>query len=171
MLTKQSKADRSAAATEEFKVPWDLSRWVDSAKLLQWAAEDVASLDWDNPRVVAMLEKQPQFRPKMLLTLLTWAYGTGRFESAEICETFFQDPKIRDLCEDQPPSEKSVVRFRRDNRGLLRWTLLRLLKHALREKYQLGNESLPAGLNRLLDDSVVLRLDVARQIERGSSGF
>ena len=152
-------------------MPWDLSQWVDAARLLQWVVEDVENLDWDNPRIVAMLESQPSYRPKLLLILLTWSYGVGRFESGDVCESCLANPLVRELCGDQPPSEKAVVRFRRDNRGLLRWALLRLVKRAVREKFQLGDTYFPAGLNRFLDDSVVLRLDVARQIERGSSGF
>ena len=171
MPAKQPEADAQLRATEEFKIPWDLSQWVDSGRILEWVKEDVEHLDWQNPRVVALLESQPQYRPKLFLILLTWAYGTGRFETNEICEACLQDARVRKLCEDQPPPEKSLVRFRRDNRGLLRWALLRLMKRALREKFDLGSDGFPAGLNRFLDDAAVLRLDVARQIDRGSSGF
>ena len=59
--------------------------------------------------------------------------------------------------------------FRRDCRGLLKWALVQLFKRALRAR--LGDFMLPAGLKRRLVDAAVMRLDLARQMDRGYDGL
>jgi hypothetical protein len=45
-----------------------------------------------------------------------------------------------------------------------------LFKRVLREKFELGDTLLPAGLRRYLVDAATARLDVARDIDRAASG-
>ena len=152
-------------------MPWDLSQWVDKSLLLAWVREEVGRLDWANPRLREHLEANPKFRPRLMLCLLTWAYVTGLFESLEIAEASARDSRWEDLTEGQPPSVNAVTRFRRENRGLIRWCLLQVLKKATRVHCNLKESRLPAGLRRHLEEAAALRIDIARQMDRGSSGF
>jgi hypothetical protein len=105
------------------------------------------------------------------LCLLTWAYAAGVFESEEVTQACFQHSFLQSLCSNKPPSSTAVARFRRENRGLLRWSLVQVFKRVLKDRFKLADSFWPAGLNLYLADTAVQRLDLARQMDRGSSGF
>ena len=69
---------------EEVALPWDLRNWFEAAVLRQWVSEEFEALDWNNPEVIEYLSQRPGFQPKAALSLLTYAYATGLFESEEI---------------------------------------------------------------------------------------
>src|SRR5260221_6298638 len=69
---------------DKLKIPLDLSEWCDKGALLRWIQEEVETLDWSNPELLAYLQAHPGYRPKLMLCLLTLAYATGTFESDEI---------------------------------------------------------------------------------------
>jgi Transposase domain (DUF772) len=169
--SERRSASSSVSSPDPVKIPWDLSQWFDKTVLLDWVKKEVEALDWANPKLLEVLNQHPNFRPKMMLVLLTWCYATGVFESSEIYHLCHSDPALRALCGDNPPAERSVGHFRRDNRGLIKWALAQVFKKALRTKFNLSQPLLPAGLKRFLDDAALLRLDVARQMDRGASGF
>jgi len=80
------------------------------------------------------------------------------------------EESFRSICSRQAPSsDKALIRFRRENRGLLKWSLTQLFKRAL--KARLGELRLPAGLKGRLLDAAVTRLGMARQMDRGSDGL
>jgi transposase len=160
-----------ARLKNELALPWDLGDWVNPAHLLDWVVEEVNRLDWTNPKLLDYLQKNPAYRPKMLLCLLTWAYAAGVFESEEVTQACFQHSFLQSLCSNKPPSSTAVARFRRENRGLLRWSLVQVFKRVLKDRFKLADSFWPAGLNLYLADTAVQRLDLARQMDRGSSGF
>lgn len=161
---------KSGARDENLVVPWDLTEWVDKAALRQWIAEEVETLDWNNPEAVAVLRTYRTYQPKTMLCLLTYAYATAVFESDEIIRQCYSEESFRLISEGHAPETANVVsRFRREHRGLLKWCLGQVLKRAVRSKA--GEVFLPAGLKRHLLDAAVMRLNVARHMDRGAEGL
>ncbi len=156
--------------SDELALPWDLTEWFDAALLRQWITEAVETLNWSNPELVEYLRAHPAYQPKILLCLLTYAYATGVYDSGEIVRRCERDAAFREICGSHPPDDaNSLSRFRRENRGLLKWSLVQLFKRAI--KARLGDFFLPAGLKRRLLDAAVSRLDLGRQMDRGNDGF
>ena len=155
---------------ERLVLPWDLTEWVEKRQLLQWTEQAIGSLDWSSPELLEYLRAHPEYQPKSMLSLLTYAYATGVYESDEIVRNCYEDAAFRALSHGQVPTTNSIGRFRRDNRGLLKWALEQLLKRALRAKYSLGDGLLPSGLRRHLMDLAVERLNMARHMDRAAQG-
>jgi hypothetical protein len=145
--------------------PWDLADWVERAELLCWVKEEIETLDWKNPRLVEYLRTHPDYRPRVLLTLLTYAYVTGVYASEDIAEHCYSDPTFRSICASDAPTTREITAFRRENRGLLKWGLQQMLKRALRTQFDVGNGSLAAGLRRYVAVAATTRLDVARHLD------
>lgn len=162
------RVESVANPSERFVLPWDLSEWVDKPTLLRGIVEDVDSLEWQNPAVAEYLRQRPESQPKMMLQLLTHAYALGVFGSSEVEALFFGDKTFAALGWTRPPKLKAIGRFRRENRGLLKWLLLQALNRVVREKNNLGTRLLP-GLQRFLLDNAVQRLDLARQVDQSAA--
>jgi transposase len=151
---------------EKFSIPWDLSEWVDRPSLLRFISADLETLDWASPELQVFLATNPAYRPKVMLQLLTYAYATGLFESEEIARGCEQNEILRSLAENQPPSTNSIVRFRRENRGLLKWLLAQVFKRVVQNRFDLGNTPVPMGLRRYLEDAAGARVDTARHLDQ-----
>jgi transposase len=147
--------------------PHDLSDWLPQENLLEAITAIIEEMNWENPELVAYLKKHPNYRPKMLLRLLSFAYATGKFDADEIESNCYADPFMRYICEGEPPRAVEFARFRRANRFLLKTVLAYLFKEALKRKFKLGNTLLPAGLRRFLVVTAEERLDLARHLDRG----
>jgi hypothetical protein len=150
----------------KLSVPWDLSEWLDKPSLLARIAEDIDSLDWTNPDMVEFLRANPNFQARFLLILITYAYALGVCESEEVAEVHYRDAELKRRLPGQPPSPRAITRFRRENRGLLKWSIAQAIKHALRSRFALGDATLPPGLRRMLSDAASTRIDVARHLDR-----
>jgi len=160
----------AALDANRFTVPWDLSQWASQSELLAWLDQDIGSLDWGNPELVSILKSNPAYQPRLLLTLLAYAYALGVCESEEIAGLYYQDQGLRRLFAGQAPATKEIARFRKENRGLLKWCLVELFKRVVREKFELGDALIPAGMRRYLVDAAGARLDVARDMDRAARG-
>jgi hypothetical protein len=161
----------SRAATEQrLAVPWNITEWVDAEAIRGWVTEELDSLDWSNAELLKFQSENPNFRPRVLLTILGYAYSTGNYESEEISRLCNVDPTLRLICGTPPPSTRALDRFRRENRGLLKWVLVQILKRALRAKYGLNTSVMPAGLKNHLVELATERLDVARHMDRAGQG-
>src|ERR1051325_4975618 len=109
---------------EELTLPWDLTEWSEPAILRQWITESVETLNWSNPDLLEYLRAHPAYQPKILLCLLTYAYATGVYDSAEIVRRCERDAAFREICGSHAPTDRNAIsRFRRENRGLLKWCL------------------------------------------------
>lgn len=157
-------------AAGRFSVPWDLSTWSARERLLEVLLTEIDSLDWTNPELVQLLQANPAFQPRFLLALITFSYATGTCESDELVTLYHRDPLLKSHLPGHAPTTKGITRFRRDNRGLLKWCLGQLFKQALRDKYEMGDQLLPAGLRRHLEDAAATRLDIARHCDRAVAG-
>jgi hypothetical protein len=155
---------------ERLSVPWNLTEWVEAETIRAWVAEEIDSFDWFNPELVKFLRENPNSRPRALLTLLAYSYCTGIYESEEISRLCDVDPALRAICGQPLPSTRALERFRRENRGLLKWLLVQILKRALRAKYGLNTAMLPAGFRQHLVELATERLDVARHMDRAGQG-
>jgi hypothetical protein len=161
-----SAKSNNAEPARKLSIPWDLSEWLDRSRLLSHITEDIDSLDWNNPELVAFLRANPNFQARFLLILATFAFATGVSESEEVVELYFRDAELKRCFPSQPPSAKAISRFRRENRGLLKWSVAQAIKHALRARFELGEATLPPGLRRLIGDAATMRIDVGRHLDR-----
>ncbi len=149
----------------ELTLPWNLCEWTQPTHLLQWIEEELATLDWGNPAVIEFLRQRPRYEPRKLLGLLAFAYLTGRFESEDIEHCCRQHEEFKVITGGQwVPGSREITRFRRENKGLVKWVLAQVLKRVLR--FHLGDVPLPAGLKRRVIDAAVVRLDYARQMDQ-----
>lgn len=161
-------------ATEEddrLIIPLDLTEWAAQDVLFKWLNEKIESLNWSNSELADYLARHPQYRPKELLTVLCLAYATGVYASDDIEAKCYRDEPFRSLVGQDIPTIPQIRRFRRENRGLLKWLMTELLRQALKEKYSLGEQLLPPGLRRYLQEVAGERLDLARHMDRANSEF
>ena len=121
---------------ERFELPWDFSVWVDPTTLLAGIVAEVDSLDWSNPALREVLRANPAFQPRYLLVLITYAYAIGVFESEEVALLPLRDNAFQARFPREEASSKAITRFRRDHRGLLKWTLSQCFKRVVRERFQ-----------------------------------
>jgi transposase len=166
-MTATATIERQPEQREDrLTLPHDLSEWVEKETLLEWTVGQIEILNWENPQLVKYLETHPQYRPKTLLRLLSFCYATGVFAAEDIEANCFSDVFCRFICESDPPLAREISRFRRENRGLLKWLLAELLKQVLKKKFNLGNTLFPAGLRRFVENVALERLDLARHLDR-----
>ena len=163
-------ATDSTVRTDKFKVPWDISQWIDKPTLMKRLEEDLDGLNWTNPDLVLFLKANPNFHPRFLLVLMSYAYSLGVCESEEINELCYREALIKGIVVGQPPSQAAITRFRRDHRGLLRWLVTQAFKHALRNHFELGEAAIPPGLMRLLREAASARIDAGRHLDRSVQG-
>jgi hypothetical protein len=161
-----SAESNTTEPTRKLSIPWDISEWLDKPSLLARIIEDIDSLDWNNPEMVTFLHANPNFQARFLLILITYAYALGVCESEEVAEVHYRDAELKRRLPGQPPSPKAITRFRRENRGLLKWSVTQVMKHALRSRFELGDSALPPGLRRMLSDAAATRIDVGRHMDR-----
>lgn len=155
---------------EQLSVPWNIAEWVDAPTVRAWVEEEIATLDWGNPEAVKLARDNPKLRPRVLLTALGYAYCTGVYESEEVARLCATEPTLREICGDHLPSTRLLDRFRRENRGLLKWVLVQILKRGLRARHNINTSMLPAGLKQYLVELATERLDLARQMDRAGQG-
>ena len=149
-------------------MPWDLSEWVSREELWGWTLEVVDGLGWDQPALVDYLAAWPNYRPQILLTLISYGYCIGVFEDGEVAELAFQNPPAATIRGELSPRRRAVAEFRKANRGLIKWVLVSLFRRVLKARYQVGGTLLPAGLKRYLVRAATARLDLARTMIRAT---
>jgi transposase len=158
---------RLTEQTDALGIPWDLREWVDSKRLLEWIDEDNETLEWNHPKLVDFLRANPAFRPKIWLRLLTYGYSTGVYGSDDLISSGYGDEPFRTICNGVPPTRYELATFRRENRGLLKWFLVQIFKRVLKERF--GQTLISAGLKQRLIEAAVLRIDLARDIDRNTT--
>ena len=106
----------------------------------------------------------PETRPKVMLSLLLYAYATQVFSSEDIVEACHNHPIFRELCNGEPAFPEELEHFRRKHRILLENMLAEIFSRAVREKYvDLGK--LPPGMEYSIFSRAVDRLDTARHMD------
>lgn len=157
-------------AVEELRIPTDLTTWVSAAQLREWIMADVATLNWTHPELLEVLRRQPDFEPKALLNTMTYAYVTGVFTAEEIARRCSEDLEFRGVRPKLPPLPEEMKRFRRENRGVFKWTLVNVLTRAMKAQFIEGDsiERLPSGLRAHVVENAIERLELARHVDRNA---
>lgn len=153
---------------EELSIPLDLGLWVPVSQLREWIMSDVATLDWTNEGLLELLRQHPDFEPKALMNVMTLGYATGIFAAEEIARHCSEDPAFRGVRPRLPPIASEMKKFRRANRGLLKWCLAQVITRALKTQFIEGDsiQVFPPGLRRYIVENAVERLDLARHMDR-----
>lgn len=158
------------AVEHELSIPLDLSVWVPCAQVRDWIKTDVAMLNWSNPELMELQRRNPEFEPQALLCTVTLAYATGIFGAEEIARHCSVDAEFRPVRPKLPPLAAELKLFRKENRGLLKWCLNKVITRALRTQLNQGDsvEVLPPGLRRYIVENATERLDIARHMDRST---
>lgn len=156
---------------QQLKIPLDLSEWVSAAELRSWIMSNVATLDWTNAELLELLKAHPDFEPKALLNTMTFGYSVGVFGAEEISRHCSTNADFRAVRPKLPPLPLDLIRFRKENRGLLKWTLAHVINQALKSQFTEGNEIdvFPPGLRRHVIENATERLDIARHLDRSEN--
>jgi hypothetical protein len=141
----------------------DLREWVSPEALLSWIGEELSALDVPGRANHAMENETSS--PNMMLTILSFAYSTGRFESEDIIHECRADPLFHSLGPGETAWPEDVAHLRRQNRGLLITVLARLLGRAFRQHFGIDSAVLPAKLKQSFHEEAVERLDIARHMD------
>jgi hypothetical protein len=154
---------------EELSIPLDLSVWTPASQLRDWIMSDVATLNWTNPELLELLRKHPDFEPKALVNTLTFAYATGVFGAEEIARHCSEDLDFRGVRPKLPPITGELKEFRKENRGVLKWCLAKVITRSLISQFIERDSitTLPPGLRRYVVENAIERLDIARHMDRG----
>jgi len=145
--------------------PVDLRESISEPILIQLALNSVQTLDWSSAELKA--QETDEFRPQMMMTLLTYCYAAGLFGSWDIEWAIQNNRTARYICAHSYPDSKAIQAFRRRNRAFLHQTLTGLLQQAWAWRLDQGDEDYPgyawveAVLTSRLDASARNRLEVA----------
>jgi hypothetical protein len=104
-------------------LPDNLTRLVSPGELVQWTLEAVQTLFWSNPPDGPTPVASGGFNPRVLLTVLTYSYATGVFNSAEISGQCQQEAVCRYLSMGIKYAPDCIRLFRGQNAQLLKRTL------------------------------------------------
>ncbi len=173
LLTERWDADRleSPADTrrtrgcESVRLPTDLREWVDAGTLLGWVEEEVGRLNWSHPELVEYLRQNPDYQPRVMLTLLAVAYLTQTYSSEALVNLCHSDPLFKSACGGKAPFAEEISSFRRRNRVVVERVLSRIFQRAIRHRFGLHESVLPPELGPDLHSLAVERLDIARHMD------
>lgn len=151
----------------------DLSRIVGERALLQLVLDSIQTL---NPALLnEAARRMPDFRPQMMLTLLTYCYSSSIYGSKDIEWAVENDRTVRYICARTRPDSQSLRRFRRQNRELLSECLLYVMKQTWALKFDrgeadyVGYEWFESDLLARLNQSAAERLEVAALMDGAES--
>ena len=104
----------------------DLSKAIGERRFLSLVLDVVQTVESSS------LEPQggptPRFRPKMMLTLVTYCYGASLFGSRDIEYAIGTDPHVRYICARTYPPWRDIRTFRRQHREVLRHCLTEVFR-------------------------------------------
>lgn len=147
----------------EFSAVSDLSQAVGARELLAVVLEEVLAV---GPGAWSCREKLPEFRPQMMLTLVTYAYSVGIYGSRDLEDAMDTDPTIRYICARSFPDWVSIRRFRRRNRAVVEQCLTRVLSRGWQQ--WTGDDTAP-GLEVAARLAARERLDTAALMDGADS--
>jgi hypothetical protein len=149
-------------------LPLDLREWFAADTLLAWSSAETALLDPDEPRLAEGVLPPGAPEPRVMLTMLCYAYICGLFDSDEIVRACHTQPHFELLGEGGLPFARDIALFRHRSRTLLVPVLVHLLERAVRERFGLHNSGFTPSIRRALQENAQRRLDTARHMDRGS---
>ena len=129
-----------------FPVHTDLRQRVGAQNLLRWALEAPQTVE--GPAAETLKARFGDFRPQMMLTLLSFAYASSCYGSEDIEAAIERDRTFRYICARIYPDAKAIRRFRRSFRPALDQCLAYVLRGA-------AVEMIGAALNAELEQQVL----------------
>lgn len=114
----------------------DLRETLGERQLLKLVLEAVQGVDLGRDRRDEL--KYSEFRPQMMLTLLTYCYTANIYGSYDIEWAISNDSTVRYICARTYPDWQAIRRFRRQHREILQATIARVLKQAWALKFDEG---------------------------------
>jgi hypothetical protein len=156
---------RSAAA--------GLARPSGEQTLLNLALDAVQTVD--EARLSAAAPATAPFRPQMLLTLLSYCYARGQYDSRDIATSISGDQTLRYICSGGRPGWRELRRFRREHRDLVAQCLAWVFKQAWALKLDEGEASFRGyewfenDLAQLIERETATRLGVAALLDSTDS--
>jgi transposase len=142
--------------------------------LVGLALEAVQTVDW---RVYPVTDDNKEFRPQMMLTLLSYCYAAGICGSQAIEWAAQSDKTVQYICAGKEPDWPTIRRFRRRNAELLSECLAHILKHACTLKADCGSTSEPtidcseSDLDHQIACAVRSRIDTAVFLDAVTNDF
>jgi Transposase domain (DUF772) len=126
-------------------LPSDLGEWFERKELVKLVLEAVEGVDCS---LEDGHEAEGEMKTKfpLLVTLLTYCYATGVYESRQIEFETKRDATLRYLCGNACPDWNILRNFRRFHRGAITQSLVKLF--ALAWKSHFGFELRPEGKGR-----------------------
>jgi transposase len=118
--------------------------------------------------VLDHLRQHPQYRPKAMLRVLSYAYATGVFCSEEIARKCQFEAVFKLLCEGQPSFPDELSLFRRRNRKVLERILSQALLQASEDQDSPDRQRERTGIrHNCLAGQAAERLNIARHLDSG----
>lgn len=111
-------------------LPPNLREWVPEDHLVHFILEVVATLDLRQVKVNDRGTGSEQYPPTLLLALLIYSYATGTFGSRRIEQSTYDSVPVRVLTADTHPDHDTICTFRRENKGLLTESFVKVLQLA-----------------------------------------
>ena len=121
--------------------------------LITLILEVVREVSWPANTEFFSIRAGEKFRSEVLLTLLTYSYATGNYGSREVESVAANDPLLRYLCGTPVPDWKTIRRFRRVHREILRQCILSVLHGSMRIRFGDGDN------DAIADHCVAVALD------------
>ena len=119
--------------------PDNLTHLVSPGELVQWTLEAVQTLFWSNRPDGPTPVVAGAFNPRILLTLLTYSYATGVFNSAEISGQCQQEAVSRYLSMGIRYAPDRIRLFRGQNAQLLKRTLAFVIRRVYEHAFLSAN--------------------------------
>jgi len=117
----------------------------------------------------------PGTRPEMLITLLTYCYSVGMYDSRDIEWASRTDRTIRYICAGVRPEWRTLRRFRRNHRDIIRASLIHVMKQTWAFHFETGEadyvgyEWFESELIHEFTETAVARLDIAALLDRADT--
>lgn len=107
-------------------IPTDLAEWLGAVRLTQFSLRAVEDIESPLGEFRAVPDA-PGYGFRMLLTLLTYSYARGIYDSQELEERTRTHSDLAYLCAGERPDADTLRRFRRRHGRLVQTALRRLL--------------------------------------------
>ena len=125
----------------ETMLPNDLRQWIEQHTLVRLVLAAVQDGSVPSAHAAVLSDRNTDFRPHILLSLLTYCYATGIYSSTDIELSFTRDTLVRHLCANMYPEAQRTRWFRRDNRQRLQRSLAEVFQRAWCIRYGLEESS------------------------------
>ncbi|MCF7707784.1 MAG: transposase [Verrucomicrobia bacterium] len=115
--------------------PRDLTQWINKSSLAAFAIQSVNGLFGANQEFKHADYVAAPYNPRMMLTLIAYAYASGVYSSENIESKTETDTMIRYLCARTLPAARDIRNFRRDHKDELRHVMTALFNKVWNARY------------------------------------